>query len=207
MQRTAIQCSLICVKSAVELIETLYNHNISAGTWGQKPTWLYAVLRTMHHSDDETSLTLPPDIYLAATVLLAARLAPNLLLVEISAQRVQTAWDHALAILQGFQANSTSAQKCVAALQLLYHKLPAIASYQGQTEGYTAHTAAGAERPAHHLDQAEPGILEDTYDHTFFTDMNGDFDMAYDTAGWLEGIDFTDPYDMSWFLAPDMAGA
>lgn len=125
--------------------------------------------------------------------------------MEISAQRVQTAWDHALAILQGFQANSTSAQKCIAALQLLYRKLPATSSDPGQTEGYPAQTAAGVERSPHDISQAEPGIFEDN--HTFFTDVNGDFDLAYDTAGWLEGIDFSDPYDMSWFLAPDMAGA
>lgn len=205
MQRAAIQCSLVCVKSAVELIETLYKHNTSAGTWGQKPTWLYAVLRMSSLYKSWTPADLSVDVYLAATVLLAARLAPSLLLTEIPAGQVQMAWDHALDILQGFQADSRSAQKCIAALQLLYHKLPATSGEGRQQEDCTNYALWDTEPLAQAGTLAPASVVQDG--HTFFDDAVGNFDLTDDTAGWFEGIDFADPYDMSWFLALDVDAA
>lgn len=43
--RTALQCSLICAKTAMELISVLYNNLAFAAPWGQKPAWLFSVLR------------------------------------------------------------------------------------------------------------------------------------------------------------------
>lgn len=43
--RTALQCSLLCVQTAIEMIKTVNYHLTTAAAWGVKPSWLYGVLR------------------------------------------------------------------------------------------------------------------------------------------------------------------
>lgn len=43
--KTALQCSIICAKVAMDLISVVY-HNLATDTpSGQKPAWLFSVLR------------------------------------------------------------------------------------------------------------------------------------------------------------------
>jgi hypothetical protein len=44
--RMALQCSILCVNTARELIDVVYNHLTTDASWGQKPSWLFSVLRT-----------------------------------------------------------------------------------------------------------------------------------------------------------------
>src|SRR6185437_4906666 len=43
--RVALQCCILCVKAARELIEIMHDNLTTARTWGRKPAWLYGVLR------------------------------------------------------------------------------------------------------------------------------------------------------------------
>lgn len=182
--RVAVQCSLLCVQEAIDLIETMNANITTAEAWGQKPSWLYGVLH----------------IYLAATVLLAARLAPSALLTEVSEENVQIAWKHALDILRGFQADSVSAQRCVAALEVLYRKLPSNGRHdhidQPLNNGTSSHNVftSGPGNPES-LELAPPLL--------FTTNDSWTFDAQDTSFDWAPDFDLSDPFDMSWFLASE----
>lgn len=62
------------------------------------------------------------DIYTAATVLLAARLRP-IIATGVSEYSIADSWAHAIDILKAFQRLGQSAQRCVAALEILSAKV------------------------------------------------------------------------------------
>jgi len=62
------------------------------------------------------------DVYTAATVLLAARLRP-VIATGISEYSIADSWAHAIEILKAFQRLGQSAQRCVAALEILSAKV------------------------------------------------------------------------------------
>jgi hypothetical protein len=64
------------------------------------------------------------DIYLSATVLLAARLKPVVTLGAIHDSELQSSWHTALSILRSFQNDSIAAQRCMVTLTTLHSKLP-----------------------------------------------------------------------------------
>src|SRR6186713_616328 len=41
--RIAMQCSLLCIKTAIELIRVTYENLATSNNWGKRPTWLYGV--------------------------------------------------------------------------------------------------------------------------------------------------------------------
>lgn len=196
--RTALYCSMLCVKTAIEMINVMNDHLTSDAAWGQKPAWLYAVLRKCSSICDWPTAactmltTANQDIYLAATVLLAARLAPIVLLGEVSQDEIQEAWNRALDILDRFQADNVSAKRCVAALKLLYQRLPGGAAAQdgaeplGTTQSDGDATIADsptAPFPPHSADSGTPNI-------GFYQDLDPD---------WMPDLHLSDPYDMAWF--------
>lgn len=61
-------------------------------------------------------------MYTAATVLLAARLQP-ILNTDIN-YSMSESWDHAIQVLHAFERLGQSAQRCVAALEILSAKVP-----------------------------------------------------------------------------------
>ena len=63
-------------------------------------------------------------MYTAATVLVAGRLRKSIT-AEIGEDKLMSSWYDALAILQRYAAYSTSAQRSLAALQILHDKVPA----------------------------------------------------------------------------------
>lgn len=179
LERTAIQCSFVCIKAAIDLIEVANDHQTTVEHWGQKPSWLYGILH----------------VYLAATVLLAARLAPATTLGEISDDEIQKSWEHALQLLRGFQSDSLSAQRCVAALEVLYRKLPGNRSANETTF-----------QPLNSLQPTIPYTQELAQMLPTNESIKNDIQFwSADSPEWTANFDFSDPYDMSWFqIAPDM---
>jgi hypothetical protein len=62
------------------------------------------------------------DVYTAATVILAARLRP-VIEIDISEYSITKSWDHAIELLKSFGRMGQSAQRCVAALEILSAKV------------------------------------------------------------------------------------
>jgi hypothetical protein len=62
------------------------------------------------------------DVYTAATVLLAARLRP-VIATGVPEYSIADSWAHAIEILKAFQRLGQSAQRCVAALEILSAKV------------------------------------------------------------------------------------
>ncbi|OJJ59166.1 hypothetical protein ASPSYDRAFT_89880 [Aspergillus sydowii CBS 593.65] len=104
-QRVALQCSIICVKVAREIIELLHGNIPTDGTSGPLPAWWYNILY----------------VYTAATIIIASRLCPSIL-EEVTEDALTRSWDCALEILRKYQSYSTSARRCVAALEILYER-------------------------------------------------------------------------------------
>jgi hypothetical protein len=82
------------------------------------------------------------DVYTAATVILAARLRP-IIETDISEYSTTRSWDHAIELLKSFGRMGQSAQRCVAALEILSakvsRKIPVDTTDQMQ---YSQHQAA-----------------------------------------------------------------
>ncbi|KAJ5970093.1 uncharacterized protein N7479_000011 [Penicillium vulpinum] len=104
--RVALQCSVICVKAAQESIELIYNNVPADGTGGPLPAWWYNILY----------------VYTSATVLIAGRLC-SAILAEVKEISIVQSWDYALEVLRKYQSYSTSARRCVAALEILYEQV------------------------------------------------------------------------------------
>ncbi|KAJ5818968.1 hypothetical protein N7474_004559 [Penicillium riverlandense] len=155
-QRVALQCSIICVKVAQESIELIYSNVPADGTGGPLPAWWYNILY----------------VYTAATVLIAGRLCPAIL-EEVTEATVTRSWNCALEILRKYQSYSTSARRCVAALEILYERVA--------SEGSSADSIARGE-PINNV----PGGFNEI---SFGEGMN---------AAILENFEFPDFQDMSW---------
>ncbi|KAL5340262.1 fungal-specific transcription factor domain-containing protein [Aspergillus crustosus] len=152
--RLAVQCSIICVKVAQEVVELIYANIPSDGTSGPLPAWWYNILY----------------VYTAATVLIASRLCPAIL-EEVSEPAITRSWNCALEILRKYQSYSTSARRCVAALEILYEQVESDAPPPDQNmfPGAIAANTAGNM-------QLVQGI----------------------NPAFLDGFDFPDFQDMSW---------
>lgn len=130
--RTTLQCSFLCVKAARVLINVIYDNFTTGQGWGVKPNWLYGVLRecirsytlVVYSIRKSTNTIWTLDIYVSATVLIAARLRPAIRPMEISESDLEVSWVRALNILETFQNDILAARRSVAALKNLYEKLP-----------------------------------------------------------------------------------
>ncbi|KAF7125672.1 hypothetical protein CNMCM5793_001911 [Aspergillus hiratsukae] len=153
-QRVAQQCSIICVKVAQEVIELIHSNLPADGTTGPLPAWWYNILY----------------VYTAATVLIAGRLR-SAILEEVTETAITRSWNCALEILRSYHSYSSSARRCVAALEILYERVASEAPPQN-------------ERPTN----VQPS----------FSTMN---DMSLGegmNADLLDGFDMPDFQDMSW---------
>ncbi|EED16213.1 C6 transcription factor, putative [Talaromyces stipitatus ATCC 10500] len=115
--RMALQCSILCVKSARELIAVIHKQFTIERSWGRKPSWLFSVLH----------------VYLAAAVLIAIRLRPDIPW-EVAEEEIEESWTCALQTLRDYQNDSRSAQRCVAALEFLHEKLPSISQQRSEAQ-------------------------------------------------------------------------
>ncbi|EAW07126.1 transcription factor domain-containing protein [Aspergillus clavatus NRRL 1] len=149
-QRVALQCSVICVKVAQEVIELIHSNIPADGTMGPLPAWWYNIL--------------------SATVLIAGRLR-SAILEEVTGETITRSWDCALEILRKYHSYSTSARRCVAALEILYERV------------------ASEEQPQSDLHNNQPTASSALNDMSLGEGMN---------ALMLDGLDLPDFQDMSW---------
>jgi hypothetical protein len=106
--RIALQCSVVCVKTAQDAIEHIHSRlPADPNDIGSLAAWWFNVLF----------------IYTAATVLVAARLR-SAIVSEIAEEAIARSWQHAIEILNRYEAFGASAQRVVATLQILYDKVP-----------------------------------------------------------------------------------
>ncbi|CAG8365171.1 unnamed protein product [Penicillium salamii] len=155
--RVALQCSIICVKAAQESIQLIYNNVPTDGTGGPLPAWWYNVLY----------------VYTSATVLIAGRLCSEIL-AEVREESITQSWNQALEILKKYQSYSTSARRCVAALEILYEQV-----------------ASEDAPPSHH------GPRSDAAEEASATIGGMSFGEGMN-ASILDSFEFPDFQDMSW---------
>jgi hypothetical protein len=117
------------------------------------------------------------DVYTAATVILAARLRP-VIETDISEYSTTRSWDHAIELLKSFGRMGQSAQRCVAALEILSAKVSR--KIPAETTDQMQHS----QRQAAPFDSALSGPQ---------TDLNLDEFSGFD----FSGVDL-DLSDMSW---------
>lgn len=107
-ERIAMQCSVVCVKVALEMIDLSYGRRPKNPDFvGPTAAWWHNVLF----------------IYSAATVLVAARLSPSIL-CEIPEDSILQSYSRAIDVLKSFQVFNPVIQRCVAALELIYRVIP-----------------------------------------------------------------------------------
>ena len=106
--RIALQCSIVCVKTAQDAIEHIHSRlPADPSDIGALSPWWFNILF----------------VYTAATVLVAARLR-SAIASEITEVEIARSWQHAIEILSRYEAFGPSAQRVVATLQILYDKVP-----------------------------------------------------------------------------------
>ncbi|GFG23844.1 hypothetical protein IFM61606_03736 [Aspergillus udagawae] len=154
-QRVAQQCSIICVKVAQEVIELIHSNIPADGSAGPLPAWWYNILY----------------VYTAATVLIAGRLR-SAILEEVTETAITRSWNCALEILRSYHSYSSSARRCVAALEILYERVVS----EGPPQN---------EPPTH----AQASTFSTMNDMPLGEGMNTDL---------LDGFDMPDFQDMSW---------
>ncbi|KAI9879911.1 MAG: hypothetical protein M1830_006578 [Pleopsidium flavum] len=157
-QRMALQCSSLCLRAAHDAIELIYANLVVDGARGPLPAWWYYV-------------------YTAATVLLAARLRP---VIEMGASdfTIASSWAHALEILKCFAHFGSSAQRCVAALEILSEKVSAEAS--SEEVSLNPSTSTWTTAPS----TSAPGVPDTSYN---------EFMSGFDSRGIVFDLN-----DMSW---------
>jgi hypothetical protein len=172
--RVALQCSIICVKAAQESIELIYNNVPADGTGGPLPAWWYNILCS-HESflSFSRSILTCIDVYTSATVLIAARLC-SAILSEVTETSVTRSWNSALEVLRKYESYSTSARRCVAALEILYEQ---VVSEGLPLPNQTSHSEVSA-------NSANP-----VNEMSFGEGMN---------AAFLDSFELPDFQDMSW---------
>ncbi|KAK2749281.1 hypothetical protein FQN55_003606 [Onygenales sp. PD_40] len=161
-QRIALQCSIICVKVAQEVIELIYKSIPTDGTVGPLPAWWYNILY----------------VYTAATVLIAGCLR-SAIVTEVTEPAITRSWNCALEILRKYHDYSTSARRCVAALEILYDRVA---------------SEAVSSSKAHRADQAQGSVAPPA------PDLGNDSSRLNDgsSGGGFDNFAFLDLQDMSW---------
>ncbi|CZR44333.1 uncharacterized protein FPRO_14094 [Fusarium proliferatum ET1] len=101
--RVVQQGAMFCVTTAQDMINTLVKHQTLDGTVGLLPAWWYRVYY----------------IYSAATVLIAAKLRPDV----FSAVEIGRSWGQAISVLKAHEQFGQSPRRCVAALHILSSKI------------------------------------------------------------------------------------
>uniref|UniRef100_A0A8H7K500 Uncharacterized protein n=1 Tax=Bionectria ochroleuca TaxID=29856 RepID=A0A8H7K500_BIOOC len=102
-----VECTVLCFQLAQEMIDVLYSNFNHETVTGPVPAWWFGVLF----------------IYTAATVLLAKRLQPLGKHHIPCADTQDDAWERAIQMLQAYSRVSQSAQRCIAALEILLAKV------------------------------------------------------------------------------------
>ena len=123
-----------------------------------------------------------PDVYTAATVLIAARICPPVLL-EVTEAALSRSWEHSIALLEAFGPQSSSARRCIAALEVLSEKVAM------QHPAGAAQPTAGIPLPTQNRSAMTnpPGASEETNDAATIVDIGL---MNPTDMGWLNSVPF-----------------
>lgn len=106
--RIFLQCSIVCVKVALEAINTIYKERGShPGEIGHLAAWWYNVLY----------------LYTSATVLIAARLS-SAILADVSEETILDGCQKAMEVLKAYSPFSPSIRRLTTTLCLLFEAVP-----------------------------------------------------------------------------------
>lgn len=192
-QKLALHCAVLCVKVALETIDVTHRETVGNDQEGSTcSAWWYNILY----------------VYTAATILVASRLAPAILL-EVSEELVLDGWRKAMQALEQYRDTGTSIHRLITTLQLLSEAVPRqysrIKEVTRQTEEETSARSQQVGRTEsvmqrrHDVDliTGSTALLDEpdqddeqhpdeggTLSDEFFRDLNFDFD----------------PGDLSWLL-------
>ena len=189
-RRVALQCSILCVKTAQEQIELIHDNTPdNRMSSGPLSAWWYNVLY----------------VYTAATVLVAARLRCAIT-AEIPEASITSSWELALGVLRRHQAHSISAQRCVAALEILYDKVPSHTKMLEQQQRQQKQLKPGELRLAEDVPTSYGTYANTDYQNPMqwnWTSPQADFSPQQiaedDDVFGYESIDFLyHPNDISW---------
>lgn len=113
------------------------------------------------------------DVYTAATVIIAGRLCPAIL-EEVTESTLTRSWNSALEILRKYQSYSTSARRCVAALEILYERVVSEGAAPNEQPTSNQPTASLAPNSMNDMSLGEGmnAILLDGFDLPDFQDMS-----------------------------------
>ncbi|PWY62062.1 hypothetical protein BO83DRAFT_373171 [Aspergillus eucalypticola CBS 122712] len=145
-QRVALQCSTICVKVAQEVIGLIHSNMPADGSSGPLPAWWYNIL--------------------------SGRLCPAIL-EEVTEAAITQSWENALEVLQRYHSHSTSARRCVAALEILYERVVSEGPplHDHQTSTFPTNPASNGLGDLS-LGEGINSILLDSLDFPDFQDMS-----------------------------------
>lgn len=162
--RVTQQCALFCVETAKRMISTLVQYQQNDGTVGLLPAWWYRVYY----------------VYSAATILIAAKLRPDV----FPSPDIARSWEQAMSILETHERFGQSAKRCAAALHILSTKI--LQDIQGPSEDLgTGSSLAGRVGVSQTLPDSGTTFTGQVDENTFF----GGSDLA--------GISF-DVNDFTW---------
>ncbi|KAJ9615172.1 hypothetical protein H2200_001246 [Cladophialophora chaetospira] len=187
-QRVYLQCAIVCVKVALEAIDTIHKAKGSGvGELNFCSAWWYNVLY----------------LYTSATVLIAARLSPAVL-ADVSEESVLSGWRIAMEILEEYSVIGASIKRLTTTLRLLLEAVPQQYSrLKGNArQGQTDVSSAPQVQPENILPQAawRPQASSD-FLSTFQDDANGGLlgdDGDLENAVLLDFDTVFDPNDLSW---------
>ncbi|RGP67012.1 hypothetical protein FLONG3_8670 [Fusarium longipes] len=176
--RVVQQSAMFCVNTAQNMINTLVSHRSLDNTVGLLPAWWYRVYY----------------VYSAATILIAAKLRPDI----FSAVAIGQSWGQAISLLKSHEQFGQSARRCVTALHILSAKILQATS-RGSPGRETASSHNGPlgqgrqdnEAPLHALPDLEaPCLVQDFESPTpdFSPQDFADFDLNINDMSWLNDI-------------------
>ncbi|CAH0018758.1 unnamed protein product [Clonostachys rhizophaga] len=167
-QPLMVECTVLCFQLAHEMIDVLYSNFNHETVTGPVPAWWFGVLF----------------IYTAATVLLAKRLQPlGKHHIPYHSDTQNDAWERAIQMLQAYSRVSQSAQRCIAALEILLAKVQN-AGLNRSSEGVNMETRFPLDEMHRASVLDEPTILGRGEDADALVDFGG-FNFNIDDMFWL----------------------
>ncbi|KAJ5679442.1 hypothetical protein N7462_007686 [Penicillium macrosclerotiorum] len=182
--RIVEQSATFCVTTAENIIALLDEYQTFDGTVGLLPAWWYRVYY----------------LYTAATILITARLQPEVFDITVLAQ----SWRKAMSLLKMHERFGPSARRCVTALHILSSKMLEVAPRDAEISGRTCESSSTLENNDEIL--ATPLPSSDTGDSSILRlqasrNLSLTDDLAPPTAD-LKGLDLAefdfDINDLSW---------
>lgn len=187
--RVYLQCAVVCVKLALEMIDRVYREKSSKiGEVGSCAPWWYNVLY----------------LYISATVLIAARLS-GAIVADVSEDAILNGWHRAMEILREYSAYGQSIERLGTTLRLMFEAVPQqysrfrASSRQAQTE--VSSTSQDQNQATSSLGLWNPMDLEHSFPTTL-DDLTGHGEEGALSNDWLLEFESTfDPNDLSWLTS------